>query len=52
VTYRGQLLEIQIGLDTVEYTLRDGERVVIRRETEELELTREHPLTVRPVSRS
>jgi alpha,alpha-trehalose phosphorylase len=52
VTYRGQLLEIEIGLDKVEYALRDGERLVIRHETEELELTREHPLAVRSVSRS
>jgi alpha,alpha-trehalose phosphorylase len=52
VTYRGQLLEIEIGLDTVEYALRDGERLVIRHETEELELTRENPLAVRSVSRS
>jgi alpha,alpha-trehalose phosphorylase len=52
VTYRGQLLEIEIGLDTVEYALRDGERLVIRHETEELELTRENPLAVRSVSRN
>jgi alpha,alpha-trehalose phosphorylase len=52
VTYRGRLLEIKIGLDKVEYALRDGERLVIRHETEELELTRENPLTVRPVSRN
>jgi alpha,alpha-trehalose phosphorylase len=52
VTYRGQLLEIEIGLDKVEYALRDGERLVIRHETEELELTREHPLAARSVSRN
>jgi len=51
VTYRGQLLEVEIGLDKVEYALREGERLVIRHETEELELTRENPLAVRPVSR-
>jgi alpha,alpha-trehalose phosphorylase len=51
VTYRGQLLEIEIGLDRVEYALREGERLVIRHETEEVELTRENPLAVRPVSR-
>jgi len=45
------MLEIQIGLDTVEYALREGERLVIRHETEEVELTRENPLAVRPVSR-
>ena len=51
LTYRGQMLEIEIGLDRVEYALREGERLVIRHETEEVELTRENPLIVRPVSR-
>ena len=51
VIYRGQMLEIEIGLDTVEYALREGERLVIRHEMEEVELTRENPLAVRPVSR-
>jgi alpha,alpha-trehalose phosphorylase len=51
LTYRGQLLEIEIALDKVEYALREGERLMIRHETEELELTRENPLVVRPVSR-
>ena len=49
--YRGQMLEIEIGLDRVEYALREGERLVIRHEMEEVELTRENPLAVRPVSR-
>ena len=51
LTYRGQLLEIEIGLDKVEYALREGERLVIRHETEEILLTRENPRVVRPVSR-
>jgi alpha,alpha-trehalose phosphorylase len=51
VTYRGQLLEVEIGLEKVEYALREGERLVIRHETEEVELTRENPLAVRTVSR-
>ena len=51
LTYRGQMLEIEIGLDRVEYALREGERLVIRHEMEEVELTRENPLVVRPVSR-
>jgi alpha,alpha-trehalose phosphorylase len=45
------MLEIEIGLDTVEYALREGERLVIRHETEEGELTRENPLAVRQVSK-
>ena len=51
LTYRGQMLEVEIGLETVAYALREGECLVIRHETEEIQLTREHPLAVRPVSR-
>jgi alpha,alpha-trehalose phosphorylase len=51
VTYRGQMLEVEIGVETVEYTLREGECLVIRHETEDVQLTREHPVAVRPVSR-
>jgi len=51
VTYRGQRLEVEIGLDKVEYALREGEYLVIRHETEEVQLTRESPVAVRPVSR-
>jgi alpha,alpha-trehalose phosphorylase len=51
ITYRGQLLEVEISLDKVGYALRQGERLVIRHETEEVELTREKPVAVRPVSR-
>jgi alpha,alpha-trehalose phosphorylase len=52
LTYRGQMLEVEIGLEKVEYTLREGEFVVIRHETEEIKLTRETPVAVRPVSNS
>jgi alpha,alpha-trehalose phosphorylase len=51
VTYRGQTLEVEIGPDKVEYALRAGECLVIRHETEELRLSRENPVVVRPVSR-
>ena len=51
LTYRGQRLEVEIGLETVQYALRAGERLVIRHEQEEIQLTREHPQAVRPVSR-
>jgi alpha,alpha-trehalose phosphorylase len=50
VTYRGQLLEVEIGLQTVTYELRNGDSLVIHHETEEIELTREHPLAVRKAS--
>ena len=52
VTYRSQMLDIEIGLEKVEYTLREGNSLVIRHETEEIQLTRESPIAVRPVSRS
>ena len=51
LTYRGQMLEVEIGLETVAYALREGECLVIRHETEEIQLTQEHPLAVRPVSK-
>jgi len=51
LTYRGQMLEVEIGLDKVEYALREGECLVIRHEMEQVQLTREHPVAVRPVSR-
>jgi alpha,alpha-trehalose phosphorylase len=51
VTCRGQMLEVEIGIDKVEYALREGECLVIRHETEEIQLTPEQPLAVRPVSR-
>ena len=51
VTYRGQMLEIEIGQEKVEYALRGGDCLVIRHETEEIQLTGEQPLAVRPVSR-
>jgi alpha,alpha-trehalose phosphorylase len=50
LTYRRQMLEVEIGQEKVEYTLREGESLVIRHETEEIRLTRENPVAVRPVS--
>jgi alpha,alpha-trehalose phosphorylase len=51
LTYRGQVLDVEIGPETVQYSLREGERLVIHHEKEEIQLTRENPLAVRPVSR-
>jgi alpha,alpha-trehalose phosphorylase len=51
VTYRGQMLEIEIGLDTVEYQLREGDDLLIHHEREQIRLTKEHPIAVRPVSK-
>jgi alpha,alpha-trehalose phosphorylase len=51
VTYRGQMLDVEIGLDEVEYSLREGECLVIRHETQEIRLTRDNPVAIRPVSK-
>jgi len=51
VTYREQRLAVEITPETVRYTLQAGDRLTIRHETEEIVLTREAPLAVRPVSR-
>jgi alpha,alpha-trehalose phosphorylase len=50
VRYRGQLLDVAIGVKTVEYTLREGDGLLIRHETEEVQLTRERPKATRPVT--
>jgi alpha,alpha-trehalose phosphorylase len=51
LTYRGQILEVEIAMEHVEYTLREGDSLVIHHEREEIRLTRDHPVAVRPVSR-
>jgi alpha,alpha-trehalose phosphorylase len=51
LTYRGRMLEIEIAQDKVEYALREGEQLVIRHETEDVALTKDNPVAVRPVSR-
>ena len=51
VTYRGQMLEVEITGENVEYKLRAGEALTIHHETEELVLTRENPSATRPVTR-
>ena len=51
LTYHGQMLEVESGLETVQDMLRAGARLVIRHAKEDIQLTCEHPLAVRPVSR-
>lgn len=51
VKYRGQMLEVEIGVEKVEYTLREGESLVIRHESEKIQLTRQSPVALRPVSK-
>ena len=47
----GQMLEVKVGADNVEYALLKGDCLVIRHETEQIQLTPEHPVAVRPVSK-
>src|SRR5271157_1045793 len=51
LTYRGQILEVEIGMEQVEYALREGDSIVIHHEREEIQLTKDYPVAVRPVSR-
>src|SRR5262249_18584058 len=51
VTYRGQRMQIEISTEKVEYTLCDGDDLMIRHEKEEIRLTKADPAAVRPVSR-
>ena len=51
MTYRGQILEVEIGMEQVEYALREGDSIVIHHEREEIQLTKDYPVAVRPVSR-
>jgi hypothetical protein len=51
VTYRGHRLEVEIGLEKVEYVLREGECLTIRHDAEEIQLTRENPVAARAVTR-
>ena len=48
LTYRGQLLEIEIGVLETRYLLREGERIAFRHEDEVIELTRDSHIAVRP----
>ena len=47
LTYRGQMLEVEIGIDATNYTLREGDAITIRHEDETIELTRAQPHVVR-----
>jgi alpha,alpha-trehalose phosphorylase len=51
LTYRGQMLEVEIGRDQVQYSLREGESLMIRHQSEEIKLTSAHPEDVRPIGR-
>jgi alpha,alpha-trehalose phosphorylase len=52
LTYRGKVLEVEIGPEQVEYALREGDSLAIRHGTEKIQLTKDHPLAVRRIGRS
>ena len=51
VSYRGRILQVEVGSSEVEYALLKGDSLLIRHESEQIELTPGHPVAVRPVSR-
>ena len=48
LTIRGQVLEIDIHRKAVTYRLREGDGLTFRHEEEEIHLSPEHPVAVRP----
>jgi alpha,alpha-trehalose phosphorylase len=50
LTYRGKMLEVEIGPGRVEYTLRSGQAIVIHHGTERIELTAEDPVATRSLA--
>src|SRR5262249_45734036 len=48
ITYRGQLLDVEISPDSTTYSLREGAGMVIRHEGEVISLDRANPSAVRP----
>jgi alpha,alpha-trehalose phosphorylase len=47
LTYRGQLLDVEINQNATTYSLRDGEQLVIQHRDEEITLTAKNPSVVR-----
>ena len=48
ITWRGQLLNVDISPDSTTYTLSEGDVLRIRHEDEDITLTRANPVAVRP----
>jgi alpha,alpha-trehalose phosphorylase len=47
ITYRGQILDVEIQADSTTYSLRRGEKLIIHHENEEIVLTAANPSAVR-----
>jgi len=48
LTYRGQLLDVDIGPESTTYTLRQGQELLFCHGDEEVNLTRANPVVIRP----
>jgi alpha,alpha-trehalose phosphorylase len=48
ITWRGHILDVEIGPDSTTYSLREGEELVIQHEDEVIALTRQAPTVSRP----
>jgi alpha,alpha-trehalose phosphorylase len=51
LTYRGRILDVDIGPESTTYSMREGEELVIRHEDEVITLTRAKPAITRPTLR-
>jgi len=49
LTIRGQVLEVEVGQESVTYSLREGDSLTIRHEDEEIRLSSEAPSATRPI---
>jgi alpha,alpha-trehalose phosphorylase len=49
LTIRGQMLEVEVGQESVTYSLREGDSLTIRHEDEEIRLSPEAPSATRPI---
>ena len=49
VTYRGQIMDVELGPDSATYSLREGDGLLIRHEDEEIHLSKKTPVVTRPI---
>jgi len=49
LTYRGQILDVEMGPEGARYSLREGDGLMIRHEDEEIHLSSEAPIAIRPI---
>lgn len=49
LTYRGQILDVELGPDLATYSLWEGDGLVIRHEEEEIRLSPTTPMVTRPI---